>query len=158
MMWHTHKIFQGFHSGKNLPAPEFTAEYIPKWDKLDRFGDHLLTRTFFALTYTTIYIFFAPSLWWFLLLPVHFFMGPVQGAIVNWFGHKFGYANYKNGDRSKNTTPWGFILMGELFQNNHHFQKRDPNFARQWYEFDSTYLIMRVLHFNGIITLKPLIL
>ena len=31
----------------------------------------------------------------FLLLPVHFLMGPFHGAIVNWAGHKYGYRNFK---------------------------------------------------------------
>jgi stearoyl-CoA desaturase (delta-9 desaturase) len=67
-----------------------------------------------------VYIIFAPSAWWFLLLPIHFLMGPVQGAIVNWCGHKYGYANFDNGDKSKNTFFIDFIMLGELFQKNHH--------------------------------------
>jgi stearoyl-CoA desaturase (Delta-9 desaturase) len=156
MMWHTYKLFGEFHSGNKLPDPQFTKEYIPRWDRLDKIGNHIITRILFALSYTAFYIIFAPNLWWFLLLPVHFFMGPVQGAIVNWFGHKLGYANYSNGDHSKNTTPWGFIMMGELFQNNHHYKKYDPNFARRWYEIDGTFIIMTGLQYYGIIKLKPL--
>jgi len=156
MMAHTNMIYAGFTSGKNLPLPEFTKEYIPVWKKLDRIGYHWLTRLAFATMYTGFYFVFAPSYWWFLLLPVHFLMGPIQGAVVNWFGHKLGYSNFNNGDHSKNTTPWGFIMMGELFQNNHHFKKYDPNFAKKWYEFDATYLVMTGLHFFRIIKLKTL--
>ena len=83
-------------------------------------------------------------------------MGPIQGAIVNWFGHKMGYSNFENGDHSKNTTPWGVIMMGELFQNNHHHAKHDPNFAKKWYEFDMTYIVMKGLHRIRIIRLIPL--
>lgn len=108
------------------------------------------------LLYVAVYVAFAPSLWWFLLLPIHFVMGPLQGAIVNWFGHKLGYSNYDNGDHSKNTSPWGILLLGELFQNNHHAEKLNANFARKWYEFDPTYLIMKGMHFLKIIRLKPL--
>jgi stearoyl-CoA desaturase (delta-9 desaturase) len=158
LMWHTYKLFEAFHSGKKIADRQFTKEYIPQWDALDKVGNHMVTRIIFALAYTTLYIIFAPNLWWFLLLPIHFFMGPIQGAIVNWFGHKLGYANYNNGDHSRNTTPWGFILMGELFQNNHHHKKHDPNFAKKWYEFDGTFIIMKGLQYIGIIKLKPLIL
>lgn len=158
MMIHTAKVFNDFHSGRKLPDPQFTKEYIPRWNSLDRIGNHIVTRSLFALVYILFYVIFAPNLWWFLLLPIHFFMGPIQGAIVNWFGHKLGYANYNNGDHSRNTTPWGFILMGELFQNNHHHKKYDPNFARKWYEFDGTYIIMTGFQRIGIIKLKPLIL
>jgi stearoyl-CoA desaturase (delta-9 desaturase) len=108
----------------------------------------------FIAGYITFYLIFAPSFWWFLLLPIHFFIGPVQGAIVNWFGHKLGYRNYKIEDHSRNTTPWGIILMGELFQNNHHKQGDNANFARKWFEFDLTYLIMLLLNAVGIIKLK----
>ncbi len=82
-------------------------------------------------------------------------MGPIQGAIVNWFGHKLGYQNFNNGDHSRNSTPWGIFLMGELFQNNHHYAKDNANFARKWFELDVTYIIMRGLHSLRIIRLKP---
>ena len=154
MMLHTAEIFSAFVTGKNLPDAQFTKEYIPVWDKLDKIGHHNFTRFLFGAMYVAFYFIFAPSYWWFLLLPVHFLMGPIQGAIVNWFGHKFGYSNFNNGDQSKNTTPFGLILMGELFQNNHHFAKADPNFARKWFEFDFTYQIMKGLHLIGIIKLK----
>ena len=154
MMWNTVVIFRGFLTGKILPDAEFTKEYFPVWDRLDKFGHHIITRIAFGVIYTAIYILFAPSLWWFLLLPIHFMMGPVQGAIVNWFGHKLGYSNYNNGDHSKNTTPFGILLMGELFQNNHHYSKYSANFAKKWYEFDPTYLVMRGFNSIGIIKLK----
>jgi stearoyl-CoA desaturase (Delta-9 desaturase) len=155
MMYHTAKIFRGYVTGTNLPDEQFTREYIPVWHKLDLIGNHAITRLFFGLLYTSVYIFFAPNAWWFLLLPIHFIMGPIQGAVVNWFGHKMGYSNYDNGDHSKNTTPFGVILMGELFQNNHHMDKNDPNFAKRWFEFDLTYQVMRGLNFLRVIRLKP---
>lgn len=155
MMMHTAKIFTAFVTGKNIPDEEFTKEYLPVWDKLDKFGYSAITRGFFIIGYISFYYFFAPSLWWWFLLPVHFFMGPIQGAIVNWFGHKLGYRNYGLADHSKNTTPWGIFLMGELFQNNHHKAKDNANFARKWFEFDLTYFIMRGMHFFHIIKLKP---
>lgn len=155
MMWHTVVIFRGFLTGKNLPDAEFTKEYIPMWDRVDKVGHHIITRLIFGAGYFAFYWFFAPSFWWFLLLPIHFLMGPIQGAIVNWFGHKMGYSNFDNGDHSKNTTPWGFIMMGELFQNNHHYAKYDPNFAKKWFEFDFTFQIMKVMNYIGMIKLKP---
>ena len=156
MMHHTMLIFRGFLTGVNLPDAEFTKEYIPMWDRLDKIGHHTITRIIFMLAYTAFYFIFAPNFWWFLLLPIHFMMGPLQGAIVNWFGHKFGYSNFDNKDHSKNTTPVGLIMMGELFQNNHHFAKYDPNFAKKWYEVDFTYLIMRGLNSVRIIRFKRL--
>jgi stearoyl-CoA desaturase (delta-9 desaturase) len=155
MMLHTARIYSDFQTGRNLPEAQFTKDYLPVWKKLDRIGHSTVTRLTFAAAYTAFYVAFAPSFWWFLLLPIHYLMGPIQGAIVNWCGHKYGYSNFKNGDHSRNTTPWGVLLMGELFQNNHHYDRHSPNFAQKWYEFDTTYLIMRAMNKVGIIRLIP---
>ncbi len=154
MMRSTVVIFRGFLTHKNLPNAQFTKEYLPTWDKLDKFGHNSFVRFLFMVGYTSIYIAFAPNYWWFVLLPVHFLMGPIQGAIVNWCGHKYGYSNFNNDDHSKNSSPWGIVLMGELFQNNHHYAKDDANFAKKWFEFDLTYFIMRGFDLVGIINLK----
>jgi stearoyl-CoA desaturase (delta-9 desaturase) len=155
MMLNTVQIFRAFNTGKKLPDPQFVKEYLPSWRRLDNFGHNIITRLVFAAGYAAFYIIFAPNAWWFLLLPIHFMMGPLQGAIVNWCGHKYGYSNYNNGDHSKNSSPWGILLMGELFQNNHHHAKNNANFARKWFEFDMTYIIMRGLHKIKIIKLLP---
>jgi stearoyl-CoA desaturase (Delta-9 desaturase) len=154
MMMHTAKIYQAFLDGTMLPDKKFTRDYLPVWPALDKIGYSNITRVAFMAAYTTFYIVFAPSYWWFLLLPIHFLMGPVQGAIVNWFGHKLGYSNFKNGDHSKNTSPIGILLMGELFQNNHHHAGDSPNFAQKWYELDPTYQVMKFFNLIGIIKLK----
>lgn len=155
MMVHTSKIYNAFLNNKLTVEKEFTEEYLPIWKKMDRLGDSMWVRIAFALGYTAFYVYFAPNGWWYLLLPIHFLMGPVQGAIVNWCGHKYGYANYKNGDHSKNSEPWGILLMGELFQNNHHKYGKSANFAQKWFEWDPTYTIMKIMHFTRIIKLKP---
>jgi stearoyl-CoA desaturase (delta-9 desaturase) len=154
MMIHTRLMYNNFLTGKSLPEPEFTKDYLPVWAKLDKFGDHMITRIAWVAVYTSIYIAFAPNAWWFLLLPVHILIGPVQGAIVNWCGHKYGYSNFDNGDHSKNSEPFGLFLLGELFQNNHHKFGASPNFAKKWFELDPTYQIMRFMSFTRIIKLK----
>lgn len=154
MMWHTRTIYNEFVTGKKMPDPQFTKEYLPTWTWLDKLGDKMAVRIGFAIGYSLIYIFFAPAIWYFLLLPIHFFMGPLQGAIVNWCGHKYGYSNYVNGDHSKNTEPLGIFLLGELFQNNHHQYPTSVNFAKKWFELDPTYQIMRFMNALGIIRFK----
>jgi stearoyl-CoA desaturase (delta-9 desaturase) len=81
-------------------------------------------------------------------------MGPIQGAIVNYAGHKFGYRNFDLGDNSKNTLPVDFLLMGELYQNNHHKNGKRMNFAYRYFEIDITYQIAKLLHVIGIIKIK----
>ncbi len=154
MMWHTRTIYNDIVNKKELPDPQFTKEYLPAWEKLDKIADNMFVRLLFAVGYTLFYIYFAPNLWWFLLLPIHFLMGPVQGAIVNWCGHKYGYSNYNNGDHSKNSEPFGILLLGELFQDNHHQFGTSPNFAKKWFEVDPAYQVMIVLDAFKIIRLK----
>jgi stearoyl-CoA desaturase (delta-9 desaturase) len=81
-------------------------------------------------------------------------MGPIHGAAVNWCGHKYGYSNYDNQDHSKNTLPLDFLMMGELFQNNHHKSPNDANFARKWFELDPTWHLIRALHRMRVIRLR----
>jgi len=72
-------------------------------------------------------------------------MGPIHGAIVNWSGHKWGYQNFNNNDKSTNSLPLDLLMSGELFQNNHHKLPMRPNFATKWWEFDPTYPIIFIL-------------
>ena len=78
----------------------------------------------------------------------------MHGAIVNWAGHKYGYQNFDNGDRSRNTLPFDVVTMGELFQNNHHRASGRLNFAWRKWEFDPTYAMLwllslvRIVHFT----------
>ncbi|HRC32962.1 MAG TPA: acyl-CoA desaturase, partial [Bacteroidia bacterium] len=57
-------------------------------------------------------------------------------------------------DDSRNTEPFGIILMGELFQNNHHEHPMSANFAQKWWEFDLTYPVLKMLSWLHIIKLK----
>jgi len=155
MMWKTRKMYLDYLFRKKAVAPEVEAG-IPKWTFLENFAETMFSRVFFIALYVAFYIWFAwDQWWWYLLIPVHIIMGPVHGAIVNWFGHKLGYRNYKSDDNSKNTLPADVLLMGELFQNNHHEKPNSPNFGLKWFELDPTFWIMRLLNFLGIIKLKP---
>lgn len=155
MMWHTRKIYNDHVSNKTKPEKGFDGKY-PEWKSLDKIGDHMAVRIGFGIAYTLFYIAFVPAgAWWlFLLLPVHYLMGPIHGAIVNWCGHKYGYTNFDNKDHSKNTTPWGLFMLGELFQNNHHKRPNSPRFSVRWFEIDPVYPVMKLLHYARIIRLR----
>ncbi len=141
MMMHTKKIYNDVLNKRVEIEPKFDRNF-PEYPVIDRIADSWFTRLFFAAGYIAFYIAFASSPWMFLLLPIHFLMGPIQGAIVNWAGHKYGYRNFECADHSKNTLIWDFLLLGELFQNNHHQAGSRPNFAAKWWEIDPVYPVI----------------
>ena len=149
----TKNIYMEYLLYKKEPEPAFRGNY-PTWPALDRISDLWPTRIAFGLLYVAFYVAFATHWWMFLLLPIHFFMGPIHGAAVNWCGHKYGYSNYNNEDHSKNSLPLDFLMMGELFQNNHHKSPNDANFAKRWFEIDPTWQVIRLLNAAHIIRLR----
>jgi stearoyl-CoA desaturase (delta-9 desaturase) len=154
MMWKTKDVYYDLLTNKIKPGENFTKN-IPQWQKFENFTDQWWHRIIWGAGYIGFYILFATQWWMFLLLPVHFLMGPVHGAIVNWAGHKYGYRNFNDThDNSQNTLFVDFLTLGELFQNNHHKYPGRPNFAVKFFEFDPTYPIVRLFNLLGIIKLK----
>ena len=79
-------------------------------------------------------------------------MGPVHGAIINYFAHKFGYRNFEVSDTSRNFLPVDVLMMGESYHNNHHKNGSRANFGGiRWHEIDPTYQVIRLLNFLGVI-------
>lgn len=144
MMIHTKRIYNDVLNKRVVVDEKFDRNF-PEYPLIDRIADSWFTRIGFGIAYTVFYAFFATHWWMFLLLPIHYLMGPIHGAIVNWAGHKYGYRNFEEGDKSKNTFILDFLMMGELFQNNHHHRGSRPNFAAKWFEFDPTYPIILLL-------------
>ncbi|GAB4419884.1 MAG: acyl-CoA desaturase [Bacteriovoracaceae bacterium] len=110
--------------------------------KMIKFFDSFILRFSFVAVYCALYLEFTDSYWYLLLVPIHSLMGPIHGAIVNWFGHKSGYRNFETDDHSKNTFVVDLLMMGELYQNNHHANPNRVNFAVKPKEIDLTYLVM----------------
>ncbi len=154
MMWHTKHQYDVYAYRRGEPEARFLGG-TPEWPFIDRLSQRWSTRVALSLLFVLFYAHFAPSLWWFLLLPVHWTMGPIHGAIVNWCGHRYGYRNFDTEDDSKNTLRLEFVTMGELFQNNHHQFPTRPNFAVRWFELDPAYQVMRLLAWLRIIHFVP---
>lgn len=137
---------------RKVDSPKNFEKDVPEWKWLDKVSAWWTPRILWGIAYGLFYFFFATEWWMFLLLPLHFIMGPIHGGIVNWFGHKLGYVNYTDtDDKSKNTLPFDFVTFGELFQNNHHRFPNNANFAKKWFEVDPTYPIMKLLAWLRII-------
>lgn len=143
------KTFNDYHSLVRNPRGMREKHYYPVWPLLDKFASTRVHTLLWIGIYFYLYSFLVTSTWQYSFLLIHFLMGPIQGATVNWFGHKWGYRNFSLPDKSRNTLPIDFLLMGELYQNNHHQFPMELNFAKKWFEWDPTYPIiwtMKKLH------------
>ncbi len=149
----TYKEYRFYSRGVLLG--EYDNADLPRWRLLEKIGDYYSTRFIFILFYILIYVLFSPSAWFFLLIPIHVLMGPIHGFIVNWFGHKTGYRNFKDlKDSSKNTLFIDVLMMGELYQNNHHKFPNKTNFAYRWFEIDFGHLFTRLLLLINVISTR----
>src|SRR6266849_1079345 len=119
MMWSTALRYNAHLVGTSSPEPRFLGN-TPDWPWLERVGSSWTGRLAWGTAYGLVYLWLATAWWQFLLLPVHWVLGPVHGAIVNWCGHRYGYRNFRTNDASRNFLPFDFLTLGELFQNNHH--------------------------------------
>lgn len=155
MMWHTKKVYHGVLTGTLEVEQKFDKNF-PVYPVIDKAANSWFIRLSFAAFYVLFYVFFATEWWMYLLLPIHFLIGPIQGAVVNWAGHKYGYRNFNEEDHSKNTLIFDFLMLGELFQNNHHHAGARPNFAAKWWEFDPVYPIIWFFDKIGMIELVPI--
>ena len=154
MMWKTKLIYTKIRKGQYSIKDKFKHN-LPEWHSFDYFATSWLARIVCGAGYVAFYYYFVPEgqWFWYLLLPIHFIMGPIHGAIINWFAHTIGYRNFDVKDTSKNFMPWDLIMLGEGLHNNHHARPQ-ANFSIKWYEFDPVYPIIFCLNKLNIIRLK----
>ena len=152
VLWDTRKSYRQIYSG-NARVDEKYKKNLPQWLAFDNFAHSWITKTVWVAIYVSIYIALATEWWMYLFLPVTVFMGAFQGAVVNWWAHRFGYENFKMDNTSKNILPVDVLFWGEAYHNNHHRHPTKPNNAHKWFEFDMGYAVMRALHRLGIINI-----
>lgn len=153
MMWRTYQIYEAIYR-KEYPIDSVYTDGVPDWPLVDKIGSSIASRILWGAVYFFFYVAFATHWWMFLLVPIHWLMGPVHGVIVNWFAHKYGYENYEMENTATNLMPWDIFMMGEGLHNNHHRHATRPNFGVKKYEFDPTYPIIWILDKIGVIQLK----
>jgi stearoyl-CoA desaturase (Delta-9 desaturase) len=156
MMWNLRKLTVRIYKRKQEIDPRFSKN-LPDWPLLDKLAHTDWSRLGWICLYVLIYVLFAPSGWWFLLLPVHILMVPLQGVIINWFAHKYGSVNFSMKNTSTNLFKVDVLMMGEAYHNNHHKNPSATNFGFRWHELDPTYIIIRILNWLRVIRIhKPL--
>lgn len=152
MMWRTKKIYSGIFNG-TTPVEERFLKNLPDWPAFDKFASSGFSRISWAVIYTAMFLYFANSYWWLLALPVVLAMGPVHGAIINWFAHKYGYTNFRVNNTSQNLFSIDFLMLGESYHNNHHKRPSSVNFGSRWHEIDPVYPVIKLLAWLKIIKL-----
>jgi stearoyl-CoA desaturase (delta-9 desaturase) len=71
---------------------------------------------------------------------------------VNSVTHVWGYQNYETGDSSRNNLLVGLLANGEGWHNNHHADQRSAAHGHKWWEFDVTWITIRLLEKLGLVT------
>jgi stearoyl-CoA desaturase (delta-9 desaturase) len=73
----------------------------------------------------------------------------IMSNVVNYVGHKpnwlGGYRSYNLNDQSTNNWVWSVPSWGESWHNNHHRFPKDYTFKKQWWEFDISGLIIKII-------------
>lgn len=70
---------------------------------------------------------------------------------VNSITHVWGYRNYETNDNSRNNWLVGLWSNGEGWHNNHHADQRAAAHGHKWWEFDVTWLTIRLLEKVGLV-------
>ena len=80
----------------------------------------------------------------------------VVGYHSTWFvnsaAHTWGYRNFETTDHSTNNWWVALVSFGEGWHNNHHAFQRSAAHGLRWFEFDLTYLTIRLLGLVGLAT------
>ena len=71
-------------------------------------------------------------------------------GVINGIGHYWGYRNFPVEDASTNIVPWGILIGGEEFHNNHHAHPTSAKLSSAWYEFDIGWMYIRILETLGL--------
>jgi stearoyl-CoA desaturase (delta-9 desaturase) len=154
MLWRTRQIYFGIFKG-TIEVEEKYKVGIPRWAALEEFGHSFFVRALWILLYIAFYAAFATQWWMWLLLPATILMGPLHGAIINYYSHKVGYRNYQlKKDTSTNLMPFDLFFFGEVFHNNHHKAPSRPNLGFRKWEFDPLWPIVLTMEFFRIIKIN----
>ncbi|HEX7904813.1 MAG TPA: acyl-CoA desaturase [Chitinophagaceae bacterium] len=155
MMWRARQFTNAVYKNKMEIEPRFLKN-LPDWPAMDKLAHSSLSRLAWIIFYIVFYVQFAPSAWWYLLIPFHVVMLPLHGVIINWFAHKYGSVNFKMKNTSTNLFKVDIFMMGEAYHNNHHKNPSGINFGFRWHELDPTYAVIRLFNWLKIIRVNKL--
>ena len=138
----------------------FTLDYVNEVDNdtkwrmrslvTDKFQQFLHRYYFAILAAYSILLYMIGGFW--LMVFAHWAPALITGVmsnVVNYVGHKptwfGGYRSYNLNDQSSNNWLWAIPSWGEAWHNNHHRFPKDYTFRKQWWEFDVSGLIIKMI-------------
>jgi stearoyl-CoA desaturase (delta-9 desaturase) len=69
---------------------------------------------------------------------------------VNSICHLWGSRPFRSGDESRNNPVVGILALGEGWHNNHHAFPASARHGLHWWQFDLSYLVIRILSLLGL--------
>ncbi len=69
---------------------------------------------------------------------------------INSICHVFGQREYDSGDESRNNVFCGFLAFGEGWHNNHHAFPTSARHGLRWWQFDTSWVIIRAMELVGL--------
>jgi len=155
LMFLTRNNYQKFYTSQ-IAIGENLKRNLPEWNSFEKIVHNWISRGCWILAYITFYILFATAWWMYLLLPITITMAAFQANVVNWWGHKFGYKNYKLKNNSTNMFPIDVFFIGDAYHNNHHKYPGKIKNSHRWFELDMTYHFINAMHNLKILRWKKL--
>jgi stearoyl-CoA desaturase (delta-9 desaturase) len=178
MMWRTRNIYNEIFYQKTILGKKIEDKYfknLPIWNWFDKFASSIFSRLLWIIIYSIIYYYIGIYTnivgWEWIIVAIlsllSIIMAPIHGAIINWWGHIYGYHNHDVENTSTNISigktskvQWyqipfvmmmNFLMMGENSHNNHHAKQYSANFAEKWWEYDIIYFILLIANKVNII-------
>ena len=69
---------------------------------------------------------------------------------INSVCHVWGQRPFRSGDHSTNNWLFAMLALGEGWHNNHHAFPTSARHGLRWWQFDSSYLIIRAMSWIGL--------
>ena len=126
---------------------DFRARYAPEMmrDRVHRF----LNRFEWVSPWIVGFVLYLWGGWSFILWGI--FLRTVATLHTTWFtnsaSHKWGYRTYETTDNSRNLWWVAIFGFGEGWHNNHHAFQYSARHGLRWWEFDMTYMTIKILSF-----------
>lgn len=108
---------------------------------------HLLIHKYYKyvhLMIISLFLLFYPWGLIYLYLFPNFLIWNLSG-LVNTAGHLIGYRRYDTKDNSRNNPILGYLVFGEGWHNNHHYQPASWSFSRNIFELDIGGILIKLL-------------